>query len=283
MTSSSQLHVLLPKLCELAVQAGREILDVYRSGDFGTERKADDSPLTIADKRAHDILSGGLARTAPDIPILSEEGRHAPYGERKTWEELFLVDPLDGTKEFINRQDDFTVNIAIVQRHDPVLGVIYAPVTGELWAGVTAPRIALKATVAPDATRHLEDPLNHALPITSKQRPIPPDEPITVMVSRTHLNEATDAYLSQLRTTYRNVDQVNVGSSIKLCRVAEGKVDLYPRYAPTSEWDIAAGHAVVRAAGGEVYRIDSDRNIQDEPLRYNKEHLLNPWFLVKAW
>jgi 3'(2'), 5'-bisphosphate nucleotidase len=283
MTSLADLQRLLPELCSLAVQAGREILDVYHSGNFQTEQKADDSPLTIADKRAHAVLSKGLTELAPDIPILSEEGRHAPYEEREAWSELFLVDPLDGTKEFINRQDDFTVNIALIHGQEPVLGVIYAPVQGELWAGIAAAPIALKTTLRPDATRTIENPLNHATPITTKHKPSPPDEPLVVMVSRTHLNEATEHYLDQLRRTYPNIDQVNVGSSIKLCRVAEGKVDLYPRYAPTSEWDIAAGHAIVRAAGGEVYQIGKHGAVQNEPLQYNKEDLLNPWFLVKAW
>ncbi|MFW5742674.1 MAG: 3'(2'),5'-bisphosphate nucleotidase CysQ family protein [Spirochaetota bacterium] len=297
---------LLP-LLRLAARAGDAILEVYESDDVEAERKADDSPLTLADRRAHDLIDAGLRELAPEIPILSEEGAHADYAERSGWRELWLVDPLDGTKEFLKRNGEFTVNIALVRDGEPVAGVVYAPVRGQAWAGVAPPRTAdgpagrstedaASGRAAPgrawkltraalDAASPDAGPDDIGTPISVRDHD---PRRIVVIASRTHLNDETKAFVDRATAGFDDVEIVNVGSSLKLCYVAEGRADLYPRYAPTSEWDTAAGHAVVRAAGGEIYQAGPDargapRGHTDRPLRYNKENLLNPWFVVRAW
>ncbi|MFW5783443.1 MAG: 3'(2'),5'-bisphosphate nucleotidase CysQ family protein [Spirochaetota bacterium] len=316
MKTPEQMVRLLPKLLSLAVRAGAEILAVYESDDFETERKADDSPLTLADRRSHDVLDAGLRALAPEIPILSEEGRSIPYDERKHWDELWLVDPLDGTKEFIKRNGEFTVNIALVRHGEPVLGVIYAPDRHEAWVGVA--RSGRPADSDSDSgspgfgawklAGAALDPFAGAEPHRSEsaagRAPLPQipemgrpisvrardERRVSIIASRTHLNPETEAFIDRASDGFKDVDIVNVGSSLKLCYVAEGRADLYPRYAPTSEWDTAAGHAIVRAAGGEIYQAEpdaegsgNDRKRTDRPLRYNKENVLNPWFVVRAW
>ncbi|MFW5737395.1 MAG: 3'(2'),5'-bisphosphate nucleotidase CysQ [Spirochaetota bacterium] len=281
---------LLP-LLRLAARAGDAILEVYESDDVEAERKADDSPLTLADRRAHDLIDAGLRELAPEIPILSEEGAHADYAERSGWRELWLVDPLDGTKEFLKRNGEFTVNIALVSDGEPVAGVVYAPVRGQAWAGVAPPRTAAPGRAwkltraALDAGPDDAGPDDIGTPISVRDHD---PRRIVVIASRTHLNDETKAFIDRVTEAFDDVEIVNVGSSLKLCYVAEGRADLYPRYAPTSEWDTAAGHAVVRAAGGEIYQAGPDargapRGHTDRPLRYNKENLLNPWFVVRAW
>ncbi len=297
---------LVPQLLRVAVQAGVAIREVYAHGRLETEHKADNSPLTVADLRAHQIIEAGLQLLTPQIPILSEEGTHLPFEQRRSWEELWVVDPLDGTKEFIKHSDEFTVNIALVQHQEPVLGVIHAPVTGETWLGIAAPRRPADRAPVPGPSRSQpsggqnrawklvvrdEDdigpefsPESDARPI--RARPAPPDPAlaeVTVMVSRSHMNAETAAALEKAEREFARVRTTNIGSSLKLCKVAEGEVDLYPRNAPTCEWDTAAGHAIVRAAGGEIWQAGPELEPETRPLEYNKRNLLNPWFLVRAW
>ncbi len=289
MTGGPDLTGLLVPLIDLSVSAGEAILDVYEAGDLETEHKADASPLTLADRTSHDLIDEGLRRLTPGVPVLSEEGRDIPWAERRSWTEFWLVDPLDGTKEFIKGNGEFTVNIAFIQGHEPVLGVIYAPVRRVAWFGLTGasdePAFArrmsaealseFRADVVPRG-----DPQSLGESIAVRERD---DRRLTVIASRTHLNEATRAFISRVGAHYDDVQTINVGSSLKLCYLAEGRADLYPRYAPTSEWDTAAGHAIIRAAGGEIYRADPRAGRTDEPLAYNKEDLLNPSFVACAW
>ncbi len=240
-----------------AILGGNEILDVYDgSNDFGIEHKSDDSPLTIADKRAHEAIVSVLQATG--IPILSEEGKEIPFEQRKNWTRLWIVDPLDGTKEFIKRNGEFTVNIALIEKGKPILGVIYVPVKKWLYSGVVGEGAVKK-----------EGELTASLPLAGKQRPY------TAVGSRSHMSPETEAYFSELREKHGEIEVVSMGSSLKICLVAEGTADVYPRFAPTMEWDTAAGHAIARAAGKSL--IDYTTG---EEMVYNREQLLNNWFLV---
>ncbi len=291
MQSVHAIEELLPSLVRIAIDAGGVIREVYDSDDFQTERKADNSPLTLADTRAHRVIDSGLCALTPDLPVLSEEGRLAPYAERRDWHEFWMVDPLDGTKEFIRRTDEFTVNIALIQHAEPVCGVVYAPIPRIVWAGIVGVG-AWKMAVG-DAARY--DVAAAGTPIRVASRD---DSSIRVVASRTHMNAETREFIDRIQDDFDTVDLLNAGSSLKLCLVAEGKADIYPRHAPTSEWDTAAGHAVIRAAGGEIYQAGPDAEFVESalgggeptvvggspaPLRYNKENLLNPWFVVRAW
>lgn len=261
---------LLRLATDAAIRAGEAIMEVYTSptANWEVERKADNSPLTLADRRSHAVIAPALEATG--IPVLSEEGAHLPFAERKGWSLLWVVDPLDGTKEFIKRNGEFTVNIALVADGVPVMGVIFVPVSRVLYIG--AEQGALKATV-PTGVYDL-DALDLA-PIHAGAA-----TPFTVVASRSHLSPETQQYIDALRPAHPDLTMVSAGSSLKLCLVAEGKADVYPRFAPTMEWDTAAGHAICRAAGAEVYRVD-DGDAPPSPLAYNKPDLLNPWFIVK--
>lgn len=259
---------------DAALLAGKQIMTIYDdpASDFQVEKKADNSPLTIADRKAHEVISRILADTP--FPLLSEEGRHLPYEERRTWHTLWIVDPLDGTKEFIKRNGEFTVNVALVENGIPTMGVIYLPVKKKLYFGdenIGAYRlddIELRGETSLDELMAKSDRLPH-----EEDR----NGLFVVVASRSHLTSETELYIEEMRRLHHNVELVSSGSSIKICLVAEGKADVYPRFAPTMEWDTAAGHAVARAAGCEVYKADKE----SEPLIYNKEDLLNPWFVVK--
>ena len=252
---------LLELMGRVARDAGEAILEVYGEEDFGVEAKADDSPLTRADLASHHIILEGLRAGAPDLPILSEESDCVPFEERRAWRRFFLVDPLDGTKEFISRNGEFTVNIALVEDGLPVLGVVCAPVMDLLYTGdLAAGRARLES---PEGVRDIS------------ARPLDTGSPLTLVASRRHGSDALEACLATLRKHFPSLATTGMGSALKLCLVAEGKADLYPRLAPTSEWDTAAAQAVVEAAGGRV--VDMQLN----PLRYNtKESLLNPFFYV---
>lgn len=255
-----------------ALQAGEEILKIYDdpASDFQVERKADHSPLTIADRKSNEIILTYL-QTTP-YPVISEETNCKSYAERCTWETVWIVDPLDGTKEFIKRNGEFTVNIALVEKGIPVLGVIYVPVKKVLYYG-TLQRGAYKVeNLTFKDGMNFDEVLNRAvrLPLTSSRKEY------TVVASRSHLTPETESYIERLRQQYPSVNTVSVGSSIKICLVAEGTADVYPRFAPTMEWDTAAGHAIAKAAGKEMYQQD-----EKTPLTYNKEDLHNPWFVVK--
>lgn len=259
---------------EAALEAGKEILKVYNdpNSDFEVERKSDNSPLTIADKKAHVIISRKLKSL--NYSILSEEGDHANFLERKSWSKLWIVDPLDGTKEFIKRNGEFTVNIALLEKGVPQLGVIYIPVERKLYYS----DVSCGAYVMADITIDSEDWKERIakggmkLPIANASK-----EKYTVVASRSHLSNETKAYITELEAVHKDVVLVSAGSSIKICWVADGTADIYPRFAPTMEWDTAAGHAICLGAGKQIV-LASD---EETPLKYNKEDLLNPWFIVK--
>ena len=257
-----------------ALEAGAAIMEVYTdpNADFEIERKADNSPLTIADKRSNEVIMRRLS--ALPYPVLSEEGKQIPYAERKDWHTYWVVDPLDGTKEFIKRNGEFTVNIAFVCEGKPEGGVIYVPVTRKLYfstMGEGAFKVESITSLAPDD--------DYAALVKRSMRLLVKDfaqkDAYVVVASRSHLNAETERFIETVKEKYPKVETVSKGSSLKLCLIAEGKADVYPRYAPTMEWDTAAGHAIVRAAGGEVYQAGTTA-----PLAYNKENLLNPSFIV---
>jgi 3'(2'), 5'-bisphosphate nucleotidase len=240
----------------IAVHAGDEILAVYGSDDFHVVAKADQSPLTAADTAAHAAIVARLRARTPEIPILSEESEDVPWSERSTWERFWLVDPLDGTKEFIKRNGEFTVNIALIERGVPHLGVVHIPAQATTYVGV--------------AGQGAYQRVRQGAPVAIATRPAPAGR-LRVSVSRSHPSKALDALLAELGAC----ETIPLGSALKLCYVAEGRVDFYPRLGPTSEWDIAAAQAVLEAAGGVVVRLDG------APLRYGtKESLLNPYFLA---
>ena len=254
-----------------ALIGGSEIMKVYDDpkSDFEIERKADNSPLTIADRRSHAVIADMLAGTP--FPVLSEEGRMIPYAERREWKELWVVDPLDGTKEFIKRNGEFTVNIAYVHEGVPEAGVIYVPVKRVLYFADF--EIGAYRTEALDDVSSLEGLIRN-----SEKLPLGLEKDVfTVVASRSHLNEETSRFIHKIEQEHGEVDVVSKGSSLKLCLVAEGLADVYPRFAPTMEWDTAAGHAIVRAAGKEVYDASAGCGV----LRYNKEDLHNSWFIVR--
>jgi len=246
---------LLTNVVRLAQQAGDAILSVY-SEQFEVTHKTDQSPLTVADLRSHEIISKGLRALTPDLPVLSEEASDIPFEQRRQWTRYWLVDPLDGTKEFVSRNGEFTVNIALIEDHAPVLGVVHVPVTSTTYTGATG----IGAFKHVDA--HKPAPLHVASPAST---------PLRIVGSRSHRGDSLDRYLPKLAP----YELVAVGSSLKFCLIAEGSADFYPRFGPTSEWDTAAAQAVVEAAGGAVIKTNGER------LRYNtKAELLNPHFLV---
>jgi len=254
------LTELIKVMCAVARDAGAAILQVYGDEDFGVQTKSDDSPLTRADLAAHNIIVEGLQKRAPGIPVLSEESDGISFAERSSWDLYFLVDPLDGTKEFINRNGEFTVNIALIEKGVPMRGVVFVPVKDVMYTGDQHEGIAT-------VTREGE---TGSIQVRKLDR-----ASLTVVASRRHGGEALEACLSVLRENFVSIDTTNMGSSLKLCLIAEGEADLYPRLAPTSEWDTAAAQAVVEAAGGKVVDVEL------KELRYNtKDNILNPFFYV---
>jgi 3'(2'), 5'-bisphosphate nucleotidase len=248
---------LLADVATLARRAGEAILAVYGQ-QFEVTNKADQSPLTLADMKSHEIIVQGLQALTPDLPVLSEEASDISYSERRQWRRYWLVDPLDGTKEFVSRNGEFTVNIALIDGHDPVLGVVHVPVSDTTYTG------------ARDAGATRQIGREQAVPIRTT---VPAPTPLRIVGSRSHRDAVLDGYLPRLEP----YQLVAVGSSIKFCLVAEGSADFYPRFGPTSEWDTAAAQAVVEAATGRVLQTDG------QPLRYNaKAELLNPHFLVSG-
>lgn len=262
------MNELLEIAKQAALEAGAEIMKIYTdpSQDFGVEKKSDNSPLTLADKAAHLCIMRYLQETG--IPVLSEEGQHMPYEERRIWNRLWVVDPLDGTKEFIKKNGEFTVNIALIEDGAPVLGVIYIPATDVLYYGIIGEG-AWK--IAPSSLPEGSAGMIESLPLNKSG-----EGPFTVVVSRSHMNAETEEYINQLRKNHDKIQLISSGSSIKICLVAEGTADSYPRFAPTMEWDTAAGDAIARAAGKQVLDVQTGN-----PLTYNKEDLHNPWFLVE--
>jgi 3'(2'), 5'-bisphosphate nucleotidase len=249
-----------------AIDAGHAILDVYRSSDFKVEEKADKSPLTLADKRSHEIIVERLGKL--DLPILSEEGKDIPYEERKRWETYWLIDPLDGTKEFIKKNGEFTVNIAMIRDRKPAGGVIYVPDKNVLYLALDS-----LGSYKTDSIDRIEAINSHAS--TTLPAGYPTNRPFTIIGSRSHASPELEAFVEEKRQEHGEVEFISAGSSLKLCLVAEGKADIYPRTGPTMEWDTAAGQAIAQNAGCKVLQYDTN-----EPLIYNKENLLNPWFVV---
>ncbi|MEJ2729117.1 MAG: 3'(2'),5'-bisphosphate nucleotidase CysQ [Deltaproteobacteria bacterium] len=267
---------------QASIAAGNAINEVYHSEDFGVEYKSDKSPLTLADQRSHDIIVNGLREF--DIPILSEEGKDMPYARRKDWKRFWVVDPLDGTKEFIKRNGEFTVNIALVENSRPVLGTIFVPDRNTLYFagrnfgayklqdGSFEGLMKIRYDSTEDAPTVLDQIVGQSirLPAKDQQR-----TSLTIVGSRSHKTAELEAYVEEKRKAHGEVEFISAGSSLKICLVAEGRADVYPRLGPTMEWDTAAGQAIAENAGAKVYQYNTSK-----PLMYNKEDLHNPWFIV---
>ena len=245
----------IEEIKNIALKAGEAIMQIYKK-DFTVEYKDDKSPLTEADLKANEIICSFLEKLYPNIPIMSEENKQTEFEIRKNWEYYWCIDPIDGTKEFIKKNDEFTLNIALVHNDTPVLGVVYAPAIDEMYS----------AKKGEGAYKN-----NQKLPLQTNDNP---KEKLSVVASKSHLSEETQEFIDNLDT--KEIEQVSKGSSLKLCMVAEGSADIYPRLAPTMEWDTAAADAIVREAGKNTYQFE-----KDEAVVYNKEDLLNPWFVVK--
>lgn len=259
---------ILKTIIIASIQAGKEILKIYNT-NFKVEYKDDKSPLTLADKNANDMIVSSLKETK--IPVLSEEGRKIPYSERQQWSRLWIVDPLDGTKEFVKKNDEFTVNIALVEDQIPIMGVVYAPVLDVLYVG-DEKQGAFKIEQASKLENIMDELVEkNKIPVKTNKGYY------GIVASRSHLNKETEDFIESLKKEHDNVKIVSRGSSLKLCMVAEGTADIYPRFAPTMEWDTAAGDAVVRASGGRVVQALNNK----KELEYNKEDILNPWFVVE--
>ena len=250
---------LLAGLIPIVTAASNEIIEVY-NGEYQVRNKADDSPVTDADLRANVAILDGLAKLSPHIPVVSEESSQASYKDRVNWSRYWLVDPLDGTREFIKRNDEFTVNIALVENHSVTLGVVGLPVQKVIYAGIVPDRKAVKMTA--DTLVDIE--VRRFIPDCAR-----------LLTSRSHIGEALNTAISQFADTCPSVELKAVGSSLKLCLLAEGQADIYPKLGPTSEWDTAAGQAVLEAAGGALWTRDG------KTLRYNTgPSLLNPDFIA---
>ena len=257
-TDPSQILALLD-------DASDAIMDIYGHDDFGVEFKDDDSPLTEADRRAHEIIVSRLNEIGGGLPVLSEESSEIPYATRQQWTQFWLVDPVDGTKEFIKRNGEFTVNIALINQGQPVFGGVARPTEKTIYYGGPGMGAFLRRADG----QHLKlDDTPHPSYRELKT--------VRVVASRSHRSPEVEQWVEQLRTNGQNVEFLSAGSSLKLCLVAEGAADVYPRLGPTMEWDTAAAHAVALGAGRRVLIADTDT-----PLTYNKENLLNPWFIVE--
>ncbi|MEW7995342.1 MAG: 3'(2'),5'-bisphosphate nucleotidase CysQ [gamma proteobacterium symbiont of Clathrolucina costata] len=249
------IPVSINELLQLAHQAGDAILAIYNT-DFMVEKKQDNSPLTAADTTANRLIVSSLEQLTPEIPVLSEESSEVPFYTRRRWQRYWLIDPLDGTREFVKRNGEFTVNIALIERHTPILGVVHAPVLGTTYYGIQGS----------GAWKQEADQPARSIRVVDRCR-----KPIRVAGSRSHAGDSLQRFLEKLGAH----ELVSMGSSLKLCLVAEGRADIYPRLGPTSEWDTAAAQAVVEAAGGRVTTLDL------QSLEYNtKDSLLNPHFLA---
>ncbi|MCX6256961.1 MAG: 3'(2'),5'-bisphosphate nucleotidase CysQ [Bacteroidia bacterium] len=264
-------NLLLPAV-KAALNAGLAILEVYNSGHFGQVTKEDNTPLTIADRKAHDTICRILAVTG--LPVLSEEGKNVPYPVRRLWDTFWLVDPLDGTKEFIGQNGEFTINIALIHKNRPVAGVVYVPVTGELYFSSEKTgswKLENASLLKSDFILNDLLALSVKLPLSEIKKGY------VIVASRSHMTPETLAFIDRLQSKNAGVKLVTRGSSLKICMVAEGVADIYPRFATTMEWDTAAGHAIAAGAGCIITQSDGISG-----LSYNKENLANPWFIVKS-
>lgn len=265
-----KLEELLFSALQASLKAGEEILKVYDS-DFAVEHKDDKSPLTLADKKAHNAIAEILKNH--NIPLLSEEGKSIDYSERCQWDYFWMVDPLDGTKEFIKRNGEFTVNIALIHNQKAILGVIYVPVNKTLYfaaegVGCYKSTINNQQSVIVSLQELIKS--SNKLPLETS------NTKFTVVASRSHLSEETEMFIAGLKNQHTEIEFISSGSSIKLCLVAEGSANVYPRFAPTMEWDTAAGQAICEIAGKKVIDYTNNQN-----LMYNKPNLLNNWFIVQ--
>ena len=260
----SELEIFIDPLKAIIKSAGEAILKVYHaSGDIEVEHKSDDSPVTKADHAAHLIIDEGLRNLSTQYPVLSEEGGLPDYATRKSWQRYWLVDPLDGTKEFINKNGEFTVNIALIENDQAIFGIVYVPVTGDMYYGIHQPLKQTSYSIKESNNK------KQALSVNSVNF----DTDLVVVGSRRHGAEALDALLKKIEPQFASTKLVSMGSSLKICAIAEGKAHWYPRLALTSEWDTAAAHAVLSGAGGAILNKDLDS------LTYNqKDSLLNPYF-----
>ncbi len=264
-------NIQIENIISIAKEAGDAIMEIYAK-DFQIDYKDDKSPLTEADLKSNEIIMARLEAlnstlniqhsTFKSIPIMSEEGKEIPYETRKNWEYYWCIDPIDGTKEFIKKNGEFTVNIALIHKETPVLGVVYAPALGEMYY----------AKQGEGAFKN-----GQKLPLETNTAP---EKLLKVVASKSHLSEETQAFIDTLAKDTEQIEQVSKGSSLKLVMVAEGSADIYPRLAPTMEWDTAAADAIVRESGKMTYQYDPQA-LTPEPMKYNKENLLNPWFIVK--
>ncbi len=253
------MDINIERFIEIVKKASEIILDVYER-DFDVEYKEDKSPLTVADKRSNAFIVDALRKLYPDIPIISEEISQTPYEKRRDWEYFWLVDPLDGTEEFVSKNGEFTINIALIHHKVPIFGIIHSPVKGVTYYGIKGKGAFM-----------VKEGRTEKLPLFKRD-----PEVLRVIVSRSHYTDETKEFVNRLRERYGKVKIINIGSALKLCLLAEGSADIYPRFAPTMEWDIAAGHAIVSEMGGEVLEYPTLK-----PLEYNKENLVNPWFIAQ--
>lgn len=258
MNANDETPGLLEDVLAIARDAGRRILDIYDRPDFDVTAKGDGSPLTAADRAAHELIVERLAALSPALPVLSEESSDVEAAGRAAWSRFWLVDPLDGTKEFVKRNGEFTVNIALIDQGRPVLGVVFVPVTG----------VAYVASSGQGVWKE-QGGRRHPIRVRAYR-----GGKATVVASRSHSGPEVDRFLARLSAREGEYQTASLGSSLKLCLVAEGAADVYPRLGPTSEWDTAAAQCVVEVAGGRVV------DLHGAPLRYNKADILNPWFLV---
>lgn len=246
---------ILPDVLKIADAASEKVLSIY-SSNFKVDYKADNSPITAADTASHRIIVEGLRHLSHDIPVLSEEGADIPWSERKHWHRFWLIDPIDGTKDFTQRTGEFTVNIALIEHGEPILGVVTAPALKEAYWGLKG-----EGAYKRDRTGRVRR-ISVVVPAEAKR----------IVASKNHLNDETKAFIDNIGPH----ELVQAGSSLKFCRIAEGHADIYPRLGPTCEWDTAAAHAVLAAAGGKVQTLDG------QPLTYGKEDVLNPYFVASS-
>jgi 3'(2'), 5'-bisphosphate nucleotidase len=265
-----EIKEILPELIGIAEKAASEILQVYEK-DFSVDYKDDRSPLTEADRRSHGIIMEGLKKITPHIPVLSEEGADIEYSERSRWQDFWLVDPLDGTKEFIKRNGEFTINIALIRKQRPVFGLISIPVSSVIYYGGPLLEGVYKY--------RLDENSNEKNFLTARYRIKSEDvrngKGLTVVGSRSHGSDKLNDFVERLKSRFKNIDFLSAGSALKFCLVAEGKADIYPRFGPTMEWDTASGLAILLASDAIVLRVDKLTE-----LTYNKQSLRNPDFIV---
>jgi len=274
----------LELIVDIAQQAGDAIMEIYNR-DFQVDYKDDKSPLTEADTKSNEIICEALAKAYPEIPLLSEENKAEEYEVRKHWEYFWLIDPIDGTKEFIKKNGEFTVNIALIHNDTPVLGVVYAPALGDMYWAVKG-KGAFKAIVNDEFWMLNEEEQAKFIKKLPLKKNDDPENNLTIVASKSHLSEETQDLIDHLTSNIQNPTFISKGSSLKLVMVAEGSADIYPRLAPTMEWDTGAADAIVRESGKMTYQYNPTFNIQHStsltPVVYNKENLLNPWFIVKS-